>query len=151
MEAFGALSIPKSPRVRLARTVKHYFPASGSSLHLTDNYGVGMAANFRSGPLHVPAPQRNSGKGAKGVMVGADGTRDVGGARFETLCRWWVPPGDLGDVMLEETLDDTIRFTKYLEGEIHLEPDLAPTSHATIFSIQVSISQHYFDGALIYF
>lgn len=76
------------------------------------------------------------------MLVGPDdGDYKMEGTQLESYCRWWNPPGVLGDVTVEETLDDTILFTKYLEGEIHLDTDLAPTSHATIFSIQVRASR----------
>ena len=119
--------MPKSPYVRLMRRLQYFSPHGSIFEEGKQDKELFTCGEDSSAPLSyiVPPAVDSLGCGKASTLNTIDHEISV--------ARWWIPPD-----VLQET------YTRHLEGEIHLQSDLQPSSSCPLFLVEVSATTLFF-------
>ena len=111
--------MPKSPYVRLMRRLQHFSPHGGTTVEGKQQNELFAFREEKSSPHSWIVPPAGDSLGK---------ARTLNTIEHEiSVAVWWVPPKDI----LQET------YVRHLEGEIHLQSDLQPSSSCPLFLVEV--------------
>ncbi|KIM35167.1 hypothetical protein M413DRAFT_449876 [Hebeloma cylindrosporum] len=128
-DALSSLSTPTSPFVRLTRRLQHFSPRGGTNSEGRQDSELFAGREDPSSPYTWIVPPAGDSSGKSGSLNSIK--HGVG------VAKWWVPP--------KGVLQDT--FVRHLEGEIHLESDLHPSSSCPLFVIEYFVEMYPFVSA----
>ena len=118
--------MPKSPYVRLMRRLQHFSPHGGTNVEGKQQNELSAFQANNAAPHSLIVPPAGDGLGKAGSLNTIEHEISV--------AVWWVPPKDA----LQET------YVRHLEGEIHLQSDLQPSSSYPLFLVEVGATILFF-------
>ena len=116
--------MPKSPYVRLMRRLQHFSPHGSTNVEGMPEYELSAFPERSPLSFIIPPAGDSSGKASSLNTI----EHEI------SVATWWVPPKDV----LQET------YVRHLEGEIHLQSDLQPSSSCPLFLVEVSATTLFF-------